>query len=179
MIFTQTTLPGAAIVDIEARADERGFFARVFCADEFAGQGLETRVVQANLSFNARRGTLRGMHYQLPPAGEAKLVRCIRGAIYDVIIDLRPESPTYLRHFGVELSAENHRALYIPQQFAHGFQTLADETEVLYLVSEFYTPAYERGLRYDDPAFGIDWPLPISVISAKDAAWGLFDAGKA
>lgn len=132
---------------------------------------MNTRTVQCNLSFNHRAGTLRGMHYQAPPATETKLVRCVRGAIFDVIVDLRPNSPTFLQHVGVELTAENRRALYVPELFAHGYQTLTDDTEVLYMVGEFYTPGAERGLRYDDPALGIAWPLPVSAISEKDLAW--------
>jgi dTDP-4-dehydrorhamnose 3,5-epimerase len=126
------------------------------------------------MSFNYNKGTLRGMHYQVPPAAETKFIRCVRGGIYDVIVDMRPESPTFLQHIGVELTADNRRALYIPEMFAHGFQTLSDDTEVLYLVGEFYTPGYERGLRYDDPALKLEWPLPVSVISEKDANWPLY-----
>ncbi len=176
MIFTETRLAGAFIVDLEPRSDERGFFARAFCANEFREHAMETRVAQVNLSFSASKGTLRGMHYQLPPAAETKFVRCVRGGIYDVIIDMRPASPTFMQHIAVELTAENRRALYIPEMFAHGFQTLSDDSEALYLVSEFYTPGYERGLRYDDPAFKLNWPLPVSVISDKDANWPLFSA---
>lgn len=175
MRFTETALPGAFIVDIEEKADHRGFFARVYCAEEFTEHGLIAAVAQGNLSSNHRRGTLRGMHYQLPPAAETKLVRCTRGAIYDVIIDLRRESPTYGHHIGVELTAATRRALYVPERFAHGYLTLTDDTEVVYQVSEFYTPGQERGLRYDDPAFGIAWPLPVSVISEKDASWPLHE----
>lgn len=174
MIFTETKLAGAHIVDLEPRTDDRGFFARAFCANEFAAHNMKTSVVQANISFNHKKGTLRGMHYQVPPAAETKFIRCLRGGIYDVIIDMRPESPTFLQHIGVELTADNHRALYIPEMFAHGFQTLSDDTEVMYLVGEFYTPGYERGLRYDDPALGLEWPLPVSVISEKDATWPLY-----
>jgi dTDP-4-dehydrorhamnose 3,5-epimerase len=174
MIFTPTALAGAYLVDIEERRDDRGFFARAFCTEEFAAQGLVTTVVQTNLSFNHKAGTLRGLHYQVAPATETKYVRCIRGAIHDVIVDLRPGSPTYLRHVGVELSAENRRALYVPALFGHGYQTLVDDTEVLYGVSAAYTPELERGARYDDPAFGIDWPLPVSVISPKDMSWQVF-----
>jgi dTDP-4-dehydrorhamnose 3,5-epimerase len=175
MIFTETKLPGAYLVDIEPRTDERGFFARMFCANEFAERQLNSAVPQVNISFNYTKGTLRGMHYQVPPAAETKLVRCLRGAIYDVIIDLRPDSPTFLQHIGVELTAETRTALYIPQLFAHGFQTLADDTEVLYLMGEFYTPGYDRGLRYDDPAFKIAWPLPVTIIAEKDKNWPLFN----
>lgn len=175
MIFTQTPLKDAYLIDLELRSDDRGAFARTFCAQEFAAQGLKPTVAQCNLSFNHQAGTLRGMHYQTPPAAETKLVRCTSGAIYDVIIDLRPDSPTYLHHFGVELTADNRRALYVPELFAHGYQALTDGAEVMYQVGEFYTPGNERGLRYDDPAFGIEWPLSVTVISAKDAAWALFE----
>ena len=174
MLFTETQLKGAFIVDLEQRQDHRGFFARTFCANEFVAYGLTPTVAQCNLSFNYKKGTLRGMHYQIAPATETKLVRCTQGAIYDVIIDMRPDSPTYLSHIGVELTALNRRALYVPQMFAHGYQALTDEAEVVYQVGEFYTPGYERGLHYDDPTFGIDWPLPVSEISEKDAAWPLF-----
>jgi dTDP-4-dehydrorhamnose 3,5-epimerase len=174
MIFTETKLAGAYIVDLEPRADERGFFARAFCGNEFGAHAMKTTVAQANMSFNAKKGTLRGMHYQIPPAAETKFIRCVRGGIYDVIIDMRPASPTFMQHIGVELTADNRRALYIPEMFAHGFQTLSDDTEVLYLVGEFYTPGYERGLRYDDPAFNLEWPLPVSVISEKDANLPLY-----
>jgi dTDP-4-dehydrorhamnose 3,5-epimerase len=162
------------VVDLERHEDDRGFFARTFCAREFSNHGLQPVVAQANLSHNDHRGTVRGMHYQAAPAREAKLVRCTAGAIYDVIVDIRPSSPTYGEHFGVELSAENGRGLYIPEQFAHGFQTLADDTDVTYLMSEFFAPEHQRGLRYDDPGFGIDWPLPVSSISEKDRSWPLF-----
>lgn len=171
MKFTETPLRGAFVIDLEPHQDERGFFARTFCAAEFAKHGLDVRVVQCNLSSNARAGTLRGMHFQRPPVSEAKLVRCVRGAIYDVVVDLRPDSATYLRHFGLELSSENRRALFVPERFAHGFQTLSDLTEVEYQMSEFHTPGAADGFRYDDPAFAIPWPLPISVISSKDQAW--------
>lgn len=173
MQFTQTKLKGAFIIDLEQKSDNRGFFARTFCAKEFAEQGLKPTVAQGNSSFNYQQGTLRGMHYQVAPATETKLVRCIQGAIYDVIIDIRPDSPTYMKHEGVELTAENRRSLYVPEMFAHGYQTLTDNAEVIYQVGEFYTPGYEKGLRYDDPAFGIKWPLPVSVISEKDKDWPL------
>ncbi|MUL38127.1 dTDP-4-dehydrorhamnose 3,5-epimerase [Gloeocapsopsis dulcis] len=176
MRFSETSLKGAYIIDIEEKPDHRGFFARTYCAEEFAAHGLKATVAQCNLSFNHHKGTLRGMHYQVAPACETKLVRCIQGAIYDVIIDMRPESPTYLQHIGVELSAQNRRALYVPEMFAHGYQALTDGAEVVYQVGEFYTPGYERGLRYDDPVLGIDWPLPVSDISVKDAAWALLDS---
>jgi dTDP-4-dehydrorhamnose 3,5-epimerase len=175
MIFTETKLKGAYIVDLETRTDDRGGFARAFCAQEFEAHGLKQTFVQTNLSFSYKAGTLRGMHYQIPPACETKFIRCIKGAVYDVIVDLRPDSPTYLQYVGVELTAENRRALYIPEMFAHGYQILVDDSEVIYQVGEFYTPGCERGFRYDDPAIGIDWPLPVSVISDKDAAWSPFE----
>jgi dTDP-4-dehydrorhamnose 3,5-epimerase len=176
MIFTETNLKGAFILDLERYTDERGFFARTFCVQEFEAHGLKPFVAQANLSYTLYKGTIRGMHFQIPPAVETKLVRCIRGAIYDVIIDLRPESPTYLSHIGVELSAESGRSLYIPEMFAHGFQTLTDDTEVSYQMGEFFTPGAARGLRYDDPLFQLEWPLPVTVVSEKDAAWPPFEA---
>lgn len=179
MRFTETSLPGAFIIDLEQRADPRGFFARSFCAAEFEAHGLKPAVVQCNLSFNHRRGTLRGMHFQVAPALEAKLVRCTRGAVHDVIVDMRPTSPTYMQHIGVELSAENRRALYVPEMFAHGYQSLTDDAEVTYQVSTTYTPECERGLRYDDPALAIAWPLPVSVMSDKDRSWPLITAGVA
>jgi len=171
MKFTDTNLKGAFIIDIEPRNDSRGFFARTFCQKELREHGLNPVIAQANIAFSARRGTLRGMHFQFPPAAETKLVRATRGAILDIIVDLRPESPTYLEHFAVELTADNHRALYVPERFAHGYQVLADSTETSYDVGEFYTPASEGGLRYDDPRLGLVWPLPISEISPKDSAW--------
>ena len=176
MLFTQTQLKGAFIVELEQRQDTRGFFARTFCAKEFSVHGLKPTVAQCNVSFNFKKGTLRGMHYQIAPATETKLIRCTQGAIYDVIIDMRPDSPTYLSHLGVELTAENRRALYVPEMFAHGYQALTDAAEVVYQVGEFYTPGYERGLRYNDPTFGIDWPLLVSEISQKDAAWPMFNS---
>ncbi len=171
MIFTPTQLDGLWLVEMERRVDERGYFARAWCAREFAEHDLEARLAQVSLSFNPRRGTLRGMHYQRPPHAEAKLVRCVRGAIWDVAIDLRVRSPTRGRWQGFELSAENGRALYIAEGFAHGFQTLAADTEVLYLISAFHAPDAAAGVRYDDPAFAIPWPLPVSCISPRDAAW--------
>lgn len=173
MKFTETKLKGAFIIELEERTDSRGFFARTFCAREFEEHGLKPAVVQCNMSYNHKKGTMRGMHYQIEPAMEAKLVRCTRGAVYDVIVDMRPDSPTYLQHIGVELTADNRKALYVPEMFAHGYLTLVDGAEVFYQVSEFYTPGTERGLRYDDPALGIEWPVPIEVISEKDAAWAL------
>ena len=173
MRFTELDIPGAYVIDLDPHTDPRGFFARTFCAREFAEHGLVMTIAQVNLSYNHRGGTLRGMHYQNEPAPEAKLVRCVAGAIFDVIVDMRRNSPTYLRHAAVELSAANRRQLYIPELCAAGYQTLADDTEVAYQVSEFYTPETERGVRHDDPALGIAWPLPVSEISPKDAVWPL------
>jgi len=177
--FTETELAGAFVLDIAPSADERGFFARSWCCEEAAAHGLNPRVVQCSISSNVRRGTLRGLHYQAAPFAEAKLVRCIAGAIYDVIVDLRDGSPTRLRYFGVELSAANHRALYVPEGFAHGFLTLMDGSEVFYQMSEFYHPEGARGLRWNDPAFGIAWPAAPAVISPRDAAYPDFAAGEA
>src|SRR5713101_4715162 len=157
MIFTETRMCGAFTIDIEPREDNRGFFARVFCQREFQEHGLKPVIAQANVAFNRHKGTVRGMHFQYPPAPETKLVRATRGAILDIIVDLRPESPTYLQHVAVELSAENHRALYVPERFGHGYQVLEDRTETSYEVGEFYTPGAEGGLRYDDPRIG--WKL--------------------
>lgn len=171
MIFIETKLRGAFIIDLQPHADERGFFARAFCQREFEAHGLKPVIAQANIGFNRRKGTLRGMHFQYPPAAETKLVRASRGAVLDIIVDLRPESPTYLEHISVELSADNHRGIYIPERFAHGYQALQDDTETTYHVGEFYTPGAEDGLRYDDPALGLKWPLPVSVMSAKDREW--------
>ena len=171
MRYTETPLRGAFVIDLEPHADHRGFFARAFDAAEFEQHGMNPTVRQANLSHNVRAHTLRGMHYQVDPAPEAKTVRCVRGALYDVIVDMRPDSPTYLQWFGVELSAENGRALYVPEHFAHGMLTLTDDTLAHYNVSAPYTPGVERGVRYDDPAVGIEWPADPAVISEKDAAW--------
>jgi dTDP-4-dehydrorhamnose 3,5-epimerase len=172
MRFTETELAGAYVIDLERREDERGFFARAWCEEEFAAQGLDTRMSQCNLSFNERRATLRGMHYQAAPHAEVKVVRCTRGAVYDVIVDLRPQSPTYRRWTAVELTAGNRRLLYVPEGLAHGYQTLEEETETFYQVSVPYTPAAERGVRWDDPAFGIEWPeAEERVISEKDRSW--------
>jgi len=173
MIFTETALEGAFVIDIEPRVDARGFFARTFCQEEFADHGLKPLIAQANIAFNASKGTLRGMHFQYPPAAETKLVRCTRGAILDIIVDLRPESRTYLHHVAVELTADNHRALFVPERFAHGYQVLEDVTETSYQVGEFYTPGVEGGLRFDDPALALSWPLPVTVISEKDSEWPL------
>jgi dTDP-4-dehydrorhamnose 3,5-epimerase len=168
MIFIETALKGAYILDIEPFIDARGFFARAWCQKEFESGGLVPHMVQTNISFSNTKGTLRGMHYQIAPFEETKLVRCTKGAIYDVIIDLRRDSLTYMQWVGVELTAQNHKMLYVPENFAHGFQTLEDDTEVTYQVSQFYAPQAERGARYDDPAFGITWPLEVVVISDKD-----------
>jgi dTDP-4-dehydrorhamnose 3,5-epimerase len=176
MIFTETKLKGAFIIDIQRREDGRGFFARSFCQHEFAEHGLKPTIAQANIAFNIKKGTLRGMHFQYPPAAESKLVRCTRGAILDIIVDLRPHSPTYLQHISVELSADNYRALYVPECFAHGYQVLEDGTETSYQVGEFYTPAAEGGLLYNDPRLKLSWPLPIGEMSPKDTAWAAFDA---
>ncbi|WP_138498476.1 dTDP-4-dehydrorhamnose 3,5-epimerase [Nostoc sp. PA-18-2419] len=173
MIFSETELKDAFIIDLEEKPDSRGFFARTFCAQEFEARGLKPTVAQCNLSFNYKKGTIRGMHYQSSPAAETKLIRCTKGAIYDVIIDMRPESPSFLSHIGVELTPENRRALYVPEMFAHGYQALTDETEVVYQVGEFYTPGYEKGLRYDDSFFNINWPLDVTEISEKDLNWPL------
>lgn len=175
MIFTETNLTGALMIDIERREDSRGFFARAFCQHEFEAHGLKRIIAQANIAFNHKRGTLRGMHFQYPPAAETKLVRCTRGAILDIIVDLRPESPTYLHHIAVELTEDNHRALYVPERFAHGYQVLRDNTETSYQVGEFYTPGAESGLRYDDHRLRLEWPMPVSVISEKDQSWALLD----
>jgi dTDP-4-dehydrorhamnose 3,5-epimerase len=175
MIFTETKLKGAYIIDIERREDSRGFFARAFCQKDFEAHGLKPIIAQANVAFNVKKGTLRGMHFQYPPAAETKLVRCTRGAILDIIVDLRPESPTYLDHIAVELSEDNQRSLYVPERFAHGYQVLRDKTETSYQVGEFYTPGSEGGLRYDDPRLKLRWPLPVEVISEKDAIWKLLD----
>ena len=171
MIFSETRLAGAYTVDIERRNDDRGYFARMFCSDEFSAHGLRSTVAQASISFNAKRGVLRGLHVQYPPATETKYVRCTKGAVFDIIVDLRPDSPTYLEHLAVTLSAENGRGLYVPQRFAHSFVTLEDNTELAYFISEPHTPNAESGVRYDDPMLGIVWPLPVSVISPRDTAW--------
>jgi dTDP-4-dehydrorhamnose 3,5-epimerase len=176
LIFTETDLADAYLIDLEQLEDERGFFARAWDVNEFAERGLSTRLVQANVAFNRSAGTLRGMHYQAEPHAEAKLVRCTRGAVYDVIIDLRPHSATHARWLAVELTAENGRMLYVPEGFAHGYQTLVDETETFYLVSEFYEPQAERGVRWDDPLFAIDWPKTANrIMSDKDRKWPDFE----
>ena len=175
MKFNKTRLPGAYIIELEKVGDERGFFARAWCQKEFREHDLVTKFVQCNLSFNKRGNTLRGMHYQSAPLEEVKLVRCTRGAIFDVIIDLRPESSTFLKWIGVELTSDNYNMLYIPEGFAHGYITLTKESEVFYQVSQFYSPKHERGVRWNDPVFGIDWPIDGDVvISEKDNNWPNF-----
>jgi dTDP-4-dehydrorhamnose 3,5-epimerase len=168
MKFTATAVDSAYVVDLEKREDERGFFARAWCVEEFAAHGLYPSFVQGNVGRSSRRGTLRGLHYQIAPHQEAKLVRCTAGAIFDVLVDVRPESPTFGRWIGVELTADNHRMLYVPEGCAHGYQALADDSEAFYLSTEFYAPTAERGVRFDDPAFGIQWPVPVTLISDKD-----------
>jgi dTDP-4-dehydrorhamnose 3,5-epimerase len=173
MKYTPTDLAGVMIVDIEPDRDDRGFFSRSFCSDEFNSHGLTLPAAQTNISFNYARGTLRGLHRQGPPYAEAKLVRCTRGAIVDVAVDVRPESRTYRQHVMVQLSADNRRALFLPPYVAHGYQTLADNTEVICQVGGSYAPEDEQGFRWDDPKFGIEWPLPVTVISDEDASWPL------
>lgn len=176
MQFNRAPLAGACTIELERRGDSRGFFARAFCEKEFAAAGLETRFVQMNNSLSATKGTLRGMHYQLAPSTEVKVVRCIRGALYDVIADLRPDSPTYGKTFGAELTAENRTMMYVPRGCAHGLLTLTEDTEVMYLVSAYYAPEHERGMRFNDPWLSIDWPIAPVEISDKDRNWPLFDA---
>lgn len=171
MNFTETKLKGAYLVDLQRIEDERGFFARGWCQNVFRSHNLNPNMVQLNVGFNHKRGTVRGMHFQKAPWEEAKLVRCTRGAILDVIIDLRCDSPTYAQWLGVELTEENHRMLYSPEGFAHGYQTLADKTEIYYQTSQFYAPEFATGVRFDDPAFGIAWPLPVEMISDQDLNW--------
>jgi dTDP-4-dehydrorhamnose 3,5-epimerase len=177
MIFKETILEGAFVIGLEKREDERGFFARTWCRREFENHGLTPLLVQCSLSFNRKQGTLRGMHYQAPPCEEAKLVRCTRGAIYDVIIDMRPGSATYTRSIGMILSSGNSTMIYVPKGFAHGFLTLEDESEVFYQMSEFYAPERSRGVRWNDPAFGIEWPEEIQVISEQDRTYPDFGHG--
>ena len=171
MKFNPTTLRDAWLIELEPVVDSRGYFARTFCVDEFAARGLETNFAQHNVSFSARKGTIRGMHYQREPHGEVKLVRCIKGSVWDVIIDIRPGSPTYRRWQGFELSSANKNQLYVPKGFAHGFQTLRDDVEINYLISEPYSPQSSSGIRHDDSAFAIHWPLPVTEISSKDLQW--------
>ena len=171
MIFKETPLKDAWILDLDKREDARGFFARSFCLNELREKGIQMPIVQANVSMTRHKGTLRGMHYQIDGAEEAKLVRCTKGKILDVIIDLRPESPSFEQHFKVELSSENYRQIYIPEGFAHGFLTLSDDVEMQYFVSNYYSPGKERGIRWNDPHFGIDWPVASPMLSEKDAAY--------
>jgi dTDP-4-dehydrorhamnose 3,5-epimerase len=175
MIFTESPLPGAFLIDLERNSDERGFFARAYCAQEFAAKGLGTELNQCSVSYNTRKGTLRGMHYQSAPHEEHKLVRCTAGAIFDVIVDVRPRSCNYRRWFGTELTAQNRRSLFVPPGFAHGFITLSDDAEVYYMISVPHAPQHAQGFRWNDPAFAIQWPLVPSVISPRDAAYPLLD----
>jgi dTDP-4-dehydrorhamnose 3,5-epimerase len=175
VIFTETKLKGAFVVELERREDERGFFARSFCQREFDEHGLKSIIVQSGIATNRTKGTVRGMHFQYPPAAETKLVRCIRGALLDVIVDLRPESETYLQHVAVELESQSLRALYVPERFAHGYQTLEDDTVATYELGEIYTPSAEGGLPHDDPRLGLNWPLPVTAISARDRNFRLLD----
>jgi dTDP-4-dehydrorhamnose 3,5-epimerase len=175
VIFTESPLPGTYVVDIERLTDERGFFARAYCAEEFTANGLGPELKQCSISRNSLKGTLRGLHYQGAPHEEHKLVRCTAGAIFDVVVDIRPASISYRRWFGTQLSSENHRALFIPPGFAHGFITLSDDAEVYYMISVSHAAAHARGFRWNDPAFAIDWPLQPRVISARDAAYALLD----
>ncbi len=175
MLFLETPLKGAFIIELEKKEDSRGFFARAFCKHEFEKYKLNANIVQANNSFSLKKGTLRGMHYQVPPSAEDKIIRCIRGSLYDVIIDLRVDSPTHCQWFGIELSAENRKMLYVPKGFAHGFITLEDNTEAFYLVTEFYSPEHERGIRWNDPKFNIKWPINPIIISEKDNNYPYFD----
>jgi dTDP-4-dehydrorhamnose 3,5-epimerase len=175
MIFNKTPLAGAYTIDLEKRGDDRGFFARLFCTKEFSDHGLIDRFLQINNSLSSQKGTLRGMHYQLEPQAEVKVVRCIQGALFDVILDLRPDSPTFGKWYGDTLSAENRRMMYVPRGFAHGFVTLEDDTEAFYLAGTPYAPELERGIRYNDPAFGIEWPVQPSEVSQKDANWPDFN----
>jgi dTDP-4-dehydrorhamnose 3,5-epimerase len=175
--FLSTPLAGAYLIEPEQLEDERGFFARSFCQNEFAAHGLEPVIAQCNISYNRKRGTLRGLHYQAPPHAEAKLVRCTRGAVWDVIVDLRQGSPTARRWYAAELTAENRRSLYVPAGFAHGFQTLADDSEVLYQMSEFYHPESARGVRWNDPRLAIQWPVETAILSLRDEAFPLLEDG--
>jgi dTDP-4-dehydrorhamnose 3,5-epimerase len=171
MTFRATKLPGAFLIDLERKEDSRGFFARVFCVEEFRDKGLKSEVAQCSISFNRRKATLRGMHWQAAPKAETKLIRCTRGAIFDVIVDLRPDSSTRLQHVALELTADNRRMLYVPEGFAHGFQTLTNDTEVFYQMTEFFAADYARGARWNDPAFRIPWPLPDPIVNERDKSW--------
>jgi dTDP-4-dehydrorhamnose 3,5-epimerase len=168
MRYLDTPLAGLVVIELEPVTDSRGFFARTWCHKEFTERGLSTELRQAGIAFNRLRGTVRGMHFQRPPFGETKIVRCTAGALFDVAVDLRPDSPTYRRHFAIELSADNRTALYIPEGFAHGYQTLVDDTEASYWISQFYAPEYAAGIRWNDPALGIEWPLETTEISDRD-----------
>jgi dTDP-4-dehydrorhamnose 3,5-epimerase len=169
--FHETPLGGAYVIEVEPMSDERGLFARTWCLREFTARGLETRIAQCSTSFNVKRGTLRGMHYQIEPFAETKIVRCTRGAIYDVIIDLRENSPTLRGHFATALTASNRKAIYVPKGFAHGFQTLEDDTEVFYQISQFYSPEHARGVRWDDPAFAVRWPEAVRAMADRDRSY--------
>jgi dTDP-4-dehydrorhamnose 3,5-epimerase len=175
MIYTETNLKSAFVIEPEPIRDERGFFAYLFDVREAAQHGLRIGVAQVKLAYNHHKGTVRGMHYQAAPSTETKLIRCTRGAIWDIIVDMRPDSPSYRQSFGVELTAENRKALYVPQLFAHGYQTLRDDTEVVYQVDEFYAPQHERGVRWDDPRLALRWPVPVSLMSKKDQSWPLLE----
>jgi len=177
LIFSKLALRDAYLVELDKHGDQRGYFARLYCQNEFEEHGLVPHVVQANVSFSKIKGTLRGLHYQDEPYAETKYIRCVKGAIYDVIIDIQPGSPTFMQWLAVELTADNYKMIYVPKGYAHGFQSLAPDTEVTYLVSEFYTPQAEGGIRYDDLAFEIDWPLPVTEISEKDRTWPDFKGG--
>jgi dTDP-4-dehydrorhamnose 3,5-epimerase len=178
MIFTETKLKGAFVLELERHEDDRGYFARTFCQRELADHGLSPLIAQSSVAFNRTRGIVRGMHFSPPSARETKVVRVTRGAVLDVIIDLRPESPTWLQHVAIELSAENGRAVYVPNRFAHGYQVLEDGTETSYQIGAFYEPEGQCGLRHDDPRLGLKWPLPVTGLSSKDQAWPLLDAGE-
>jgi dTDP-4-dehydrorhamnose 3,5-epimerase len=177
MIFSPTRVAGATLIDIEPLTDERGFFARTWCQRELTAQGLEAGIAQESVSRNRHKGTLRGLHFQKPPHEETKIVRCVRGAIFDIIVDIRPTSPTFMQWQGFELTAESHRALYVPKGCLHGFQTLEDDTEIFYLISNYYVPGAAAGYRYNDPAFSITLPLPVDVISERDSFWPDFSPG--
>jgi len=176
MKFTETRLKGAYIVEIDKIEDDRGFFGRSWCAKEFEDEGLKGAICQINTSYSKSKGTIRGMHYQVDPYQETKIIRCTRGCIYDVIIDLRPDSKTFKQWLGTTLSADSYKMIYVPENFAHGYLTVEDNTEVYYAVTQFYTPSAERGLRFDDPAFSIDWPIPVAIYSEKDLSHSAFDA---
>ena len=177
MLFTETGLEDAYVVELEKKEDHRGFFARSWDAKEFSKHNLNSKLVQCNISFSKKRGTLRGMHYQTKPFEESKLIRCTKGKIFDAIIDLRPSSKTFKKWFGIELTEENYKMLFVPEGFAHGFQSLVDNTEIIYQVSEFYTPGSELGIHWNDPAFNIKWPVKEKIITEKDNSWKFFDVG--